>query len=100
MQNSPINLIKNGSTMNKTIFALHGFLGVPQDWDWLKLSGFQIIPVDYMNTRGLTPDTPLDKWGENFNLWSQHIGPDRAFTQSKNYGKFKTAISYAARILG
>jgi 2-succinyl-6-hydroxy-2,4-cyclohexadiene-1-carboxylate synthase len=63
------------------ILALHGFLGSPRDFDPLRAAfsksntGFDIIPVDYTNLRGLTPDVTLDRWGENFNLWAQKNHP-------------------------
>jgi 2-succinyl-6-hydroxy-2,4-cyclohexadiene-1-carboxylate synthase len=69
------------------ILALHGFLGSPRDFDPLATAfakwntGYEIIAVDYTNLRGLTPDVSLDRWGENFNLWSQ-----------KNYSKKKKVI--------
>lgn len=59
----------------KVILALHGFLGIPQDFLRLanlvaeKQKDYVLVPVDYMNIRGLTPEVPLERWGENFNLW-------------------------------
>jgi 2-succinyl-6-hydroxy-2,4-cyclohexadiene-1-carboxylate synthase len=61
--------------MKKAIFALHGFLGVPTDWNFLDKLGIEVIKVDYMNIRGLTPDSPLERWGENFNLWVEKNYP-------------------------
>jgi 2-succinyl-6-hydroxy-2,4-cyclohexadiene-1-carboxylate synthase len=53
----------------KIVFCLHGFLGLPEDWDFLKDPSFETVAVDFMNVRGLTPDSSLERWGENFNLW-------------------------------
>lgn len=65
------------------ILALHGFLGMPQDFEALKTgfeemnTGYQIVPVDYTNLRGLTPDVGFDRWGENFNLWAHKNFPNK-----------------------
>lgn len=61
--------------MKKTIFALHGFMGIPKDWEFLKIQNCEVIAVDYMNIRGLTPDVDLERWGENFNLWAEKKSP-------------------------
>lgn len=63
------------------VFALHGFLGRPEDWsplfqamraDCSELLG---VAVPYMDIRGLTPDVPLDRWGENFCIWANKQYP-------------------------
>ncbi len=65
------------------ILALHGFLGMPQDFEALQAgfaelnTGYQIVPVDYTNLRGLTPDVGFDRWGENFNLWAHKNFPNK-----------------------
>lgn len=57
------------------IICLHGFLGLPADWDLVK-SYFMISPlahqfewwnVDYMNTPGLDPSNDFATWARNFN---------------------------------
>lgn len=58
------------------IICLHGFLGLPADWDLVK-SYFMISPlaqqfewwsVDYMKTPGLDPRNGFAQWARNFNL--------------------------------
>lgn len=61
--------------MKQYLFALHGFLGQPSDWQFLKLKNVQIVPVDFMNLRGLTPESSLERWGENFNIWVERYYP-------------------------
>jgi len=57
------------------IICLHGFLGLPSDWDLVK-SYFMVSPlarrfewwsVDYMKTPGLTPQSDFAEWARNFN---------------------------------
>lgn len=52
----------------KTIFALHGFLGRPSDWNFLK-EDFEVIAVDYFQIRELQPHQDLKAWGASFNQW-------------------------------
>jgi 2-succinyl-6-hydroxy-2,4-cyclohexadiene-1-carboxylate synthase len=58
------------------IICLHGFLGLPADWDLVK-SYFMVSPlahqfewwnVDYMTTPGLDPSNDFASWARNFNL--------------------------------
>lgn len=57
------------------IFTLHGFLGRPADWNFLKSDRYELVAVDYMNIRGLTPDSSLERWGDNFNIWAEKNYP-------------------------
>jgi 2-succinyl-6-hydroxy-2,4-cyclohexadiene-1-carboxylate synthase len=41
--------------------ALHGFLGLPSDWN---IPG--VIAIDYLKTNGLGPEVSLLDWGHNF----------------------------------
>jgi 2-succinyl-6-hydroxy-2,4-cyclohexadiene-1-carboxylate synthase len=41
--------------------ALHGFLGLPSDWNIP-----DVIAIDYLNISGLGPEVPLRDWGQNF----------------------------------
>lgn len=56
---------------------------MPQDFASLQSglaeldSRYQLVPVDYTNLRGLTPDVGLDRWGENFNLWAHKKFPQK-----------------------
>jgi 2-succinyl-6-hydroxy-2,4-cyclohexadiene-1-carboxylate synthase len=65
----------------KVVLALHGFLGLPSDWSEVQKEfhtlqrDYELIPVDYMNLRGLTPDVSLERWGENFCLWAEKNFP-------------------------
>jgi 2-succinyl-6-hydroxy-2,4-cyclohexadiene-1-carboxylate synthase len=65
----------------KVVLALHGFLGLPSDWSEIQQEfhriqdEYKLVPVDYMNLRGLTPDVPLERWGENFCLWAERNFP-------------------------
>lgn len=59
-----------------TLVAIHGFLGRPADFDDFAENfkeecenQINFLAIDYMNIRGLTPDVPLNSWGENFNIW-------------------------------
>lgn len=58
------------------IISLHGFLGLPSDWDLVK-SYFMVSPlahqfewwsVDYMKTPGLDPQNDFATWARNFNM--------------------------------
>lgn len=57
------------------ILCLHGFLGLPTDWDLIQ-SYFMVSPlahqfewrsVDYMKTPGLDPKNSFENWAKNFN---------------------------------
>lgn len=57
------------------IICLHGFLGLPSDWDLIQ-SSFMVSPlahqfewwsVDYMNTPDLGPECDFATWAHNFN---------------------------------
>ncbi|MGZ3745923.1 MAG: alpha/beta fold hydrolase [Pseudobdellovibrionaceae bacterium] len=65
-----------GSGLEKIkIISLHGFLGLPSDWELIQ-SHFMISPltpqfewwsVDYMNIPGLDPENDFSVWAKNFN---------------------------------
>lgn len=65
----------------KVVLALHGFLGLPSDWNEVQKEfhaiqrEYELVPVDYMNLRGLSPDVSLERWGENFCLWAEKNFP-------------------------
>ena len=54
------------------IWALHGFLGQISDFSGLQIQCKVQDPllewqsVDYMHSRELSPQTPLNQWGEAF----------------------------------
>lgn len=59
-------------TSKTLIFALHGFLGVPKDFDLLDNAlprGMELVPVDYTLVPSLAPTVSLANWGANFNAW-------------------------------
>lgn len=57
------------------IICLHGFLGLPSDWDLVKsyfmvsslAHQFEWWSVDYMKTPGLDPQNDFAAWARNFN---------------------------------
>lgn len=82
--------------MSCHLFFLHGFLGLPEDWNATvqyltqklqtqikqKLVFFHL--VDYMNHPNLGPHHRFENWGENFNSFAlKTIGSDE-FKKSKN----------------
>lgn len=54
------------------IWALHGFLGLPSDFETLQKKCQSLKPnlqwqsVDYMHSRELSPQSTLSEWGEHF----------------------------------
>lgn len=64
-----------------TIWALHGFLGLPSDFDAIKAQCLQARPdlkwnsVDYIHVRELAPSNTLHEWGKNFNRWVHQQDP-------------------------
>lgn len=61
------------------IFFLHGFLGRPSDWDFIKneISKNQNIrthAVDYLNHPEFGPNFTFNEWAENFNKYVQSFG--------------------------
>lgn len=60
-----------------TIWALHGFLGLPSDFESLKEHCIRLQPdlkwhsVDYLKVRELSPQNPLASWGAHFNQYVQ-----------------------------
>ena len=69
--------------MRPVIIALHGFLGLPQDWgrvyhEFLDFeSGVDFIAVDYMNDEALCPKNDFSTWALNFNLKTRQQFPNR-----------------------
>jgi 2-succinyl-6-hydroxy-2,4-cyclohexadiene-1-carboxylate synthase len=65
-----------GSALEKVkILCLHGFLGLPTDWDFIQ-SHFMVSPlagqfewrsIDYMKVPGLGPQSSFAIWARNFN---------------------------------
>lgn len=65
-----------GASLEKIkILCLHGFLGLPTDWELIQ-SYFMVSPlarqfewhsVDYMKTPGLDPKNSFENWARNFN---------------------------------
>ncbi len=57
------------------IICLHGFLGLPSDWDLIRnyfmasslADQFEWWSVDYLNTPGLDPRNDFTAWAKNFN---------------------------------
>ena len=63
--------MKRGSPLSKIsyqLFALHGFLGLPADWDFLLHSlDCRFIPVDLSKIASLS--LGLQGWAKHFNHW-------------------------------
>lgn len=63
-----------------TIWSVHGFLGLPSDFDLVKSKclsekpDLQWISVDYNHARELSPSNTLKEWGAHFNQWVQKKG--------------------------
>ncbi len=62
-----------------TIFALHGFLGLPSDFEKVQKYFEGLEPqvdwfsVDYLRRRELSAENTLSTWGENFNQFVQSL---------------------------
>ena len=59
------------------ILFLHGFWGLPSDWDFLKQNGFSksYTALNYTASIDLGPQNFLSDWGQNFIHWKQqHCG--------------------------
>lgn len=55
--------------MQKAILVcLHGFLGRPSDFDFLK-SDFEVIALDYFKMNELNPTHDYEIWARNFSDW-------------------------------
>lgn len=60
-----------GSRLSKEkLIALHGFLGRPTDFDFLKqesiLNRYEVVVPDYFKTSELSPSVDFQTWGQNF----------------------------------
>lgn len=60
--------------MKKIVFALHGFLGRPEDWSAVK-SPHTFVAVDYMRIPQLKSQSNLASWGRAFNSWVENNFP-------------------------
>lgn len=57
-----------------TLFALHGFLGLPTDWEILKgkmLDSVQVIPIDLFNSSNIYVDHNLKGAARELNLFAK-----------------------------
>lgn len=73
-----------GSDLEKVkVFCLHGFLGLPSDWDLIH-SYFMVSPlasqlewraVDYMKIPELGPQKGFSSWAKAFNEWVHSVSP-------------------------
>lgn len=57
-----------------TLFALHGFLGLPTDWEILKgkmLDSVQVIPIDLFNSSNIYVDQNLKGAARELNLFAK-----------------------------
>ncbi len=53
--------------MTISLYALHGFLGLPADFSLLKLpQGWDMKAIDYLHVRELSPENSLRDWGSHF----------------------------------
>lgn len=65
-----------------TIWALHGFLGLPSDFDQIQQHLYQRQPgisfqaVDYLYDRQTSPQVSLSDWGDNFNQLVRRLSKD------------------------
>lgn len=65
------------------IFCLHGFLGLPADWDLIKsyfmvsslARQFEWRSVDYMKLSALAPQNPFEPWARHFNSYVRREAP-------------------------
>lgn len=65
-----------GRALVSDVIFLHGFLGLPSDFDscFSHLKSKNVKSFDYMRVTGLTPEVYISDWGQNF-LRSQ-VGDD------------------------
>ena len=62
------------------VFAIHGFLGTPGDWDFLRGAGFEVIAVPVF---AIHPPTSLGDWARAFNRWAREIHPPKTGSRTR-----------------
>ena len=69
--------------MRTIVFALHGFLGEPSDWKNVfsqikkEKQEWELIAVDCMHEKMLSPDHSFENWSKNFIKWVESFGESR-----------------------
>ncbi len=87
------------------IWALHGFLGQPSDFDSLQNEFTQLWPaavsslhwnsIDYLKIKELSPEIPLKQWGVNFN---QFISQENLRSDGQNSKQCLIGYSQGGRL--